>query len=357
MAEGDRCVASREAEAGFVLAAVILTLVALGALAAAGFMLTRTDVLMGLSHRSSIGADNVAERGVARYLADHHRAGGDETYVFGSDTAVVTVTRLLEIDPTYGDTLLRITSEGIRWSGGNRARRTLSRLAIEGVEWMDLSSAVTSGGDIGITGNTSVRGDDECGGATVTGLRVASGGYFQGDAANVDGAPAVDSAYADPTAVLGATDVDWAALIQDTLAKPDYIVPPDPWPDFSSLPSDEYPLIWISASAGSEYELDGGNSGRGAILVEEDVVLRGSLDWRGVILVGGAVDMSGNANVRGTLVGNLNVLLGADPGQSQVQGTGSAEVRYNSCYVADAVTRAFRWLAEVPGSRSEVMAP
>lgn len=344
-------------QGGFALVAVILTLVALGALAAAGFMLTRTDILMSLSHRSSIGADNVAERGMARYLADHDRAGGDETYVFGSDTAVVTVTRLLEVDPTLRDTLLRITSEGIRWAGGDRARRTLSRVLVEGVERVSLNAAVTSGGGIEVTGNTSVRGDDECGGATVTGLRVASGGYFGGDADNVEGAPAVDSAYADPTAALEATDVDWAALIQDTVVDADYTIPTDAWPDFSSLPADEYPLIRISSSAGSSFELGGSESGRGTIIAEQDVVLRGSLDWRGVMLVGGAVDMSGNAQVRGTLVGNLNVLLGANPGDSQVQGTGSAEARYNSCFVADAVAQAFRWLSEVPGTRSEVMAP
>jgi hypothetical protein len=339
-------------EDGFVLAAVLLALVALGALAAAGFVLTRTDYEVSLNHRTSVEAGDVAERGIATYLANKSQVAGDEIYVFGSDTARVEVTRLLEMDPTYEDTLYRLTSTGVRWVGDRRASRTLSRLAVDRAERMNLDFAVASGVSIEVKGNAEVIGQDDCTGVDGTAVAVPEGGYFQGDEANVQGSPKVDSSYASPSALLQATDVDWEAIVQDTLVEPDYYVPADAWP--GSFGSHEYPVIRITDA---DMTLDGANSGQGTIIAEENLTLRGSFDWGGLILTGGGVDVAGGAVVRGTVVEGLNTLLGQSPSTSSVSSTGNAEVRHDSCEVESAVAQGFRWVADVPGSQSEVMDP
>lgn len=339
-------------EEGFVLAAVLLALVALGALAAAGFVLTRTDYEVSLNHRTSVEAGDVAERGIATYLANKSQIVGDETYVFGSDTARVEVTRLLEMDPTYEDTLYRLTSTGVRWVRDRRASRTLSRLAMNRVERMNLDFAVAAGVAVEVKGSAEVLGQDNCTGVDGTGLALPEGGFFLGDEDNVQGSPKVDSSYTDPTALLEATEVAWEAIIEDTLVEPDYYVPPDSWP--GSFGSHEYPVIRITDA---DMTLDGANSGQGTIIAEEDLSLRGSFDWGGLILAGGGVDVAGGARVRGAVVQGLNALLGQNPSSSSVSSTGNAEVRHDSCEVESAVSQGFRWVADVPGSQSEVMDP
>ncbi len=339
-------------EDGFVLAAVLLALVALGALAAAGFVLTRTDFEVSLNHRTSVEAGDVAERGMATYLANKSQVAGDETYVFGSDTARVEVTRLLEMDPTYEDTLYRLTSTGVRWVRDRRASRTLSRLAMNYVDQMNLDFAVASGVAIEVKGSAEVIGQDDCTGVDGTALALPQGGYFLGDEGNVQGSPKVDSSYADATTLLEATDVDWTGIIQDTLVVPDYYVPPDAWP--GSFGSNDYPVIRITDAS---MTLDGGHSGQGTIIAEGDLSLRGSFDWGGLILAGGGINVAGGAQVRGAVVEGLNILLGQSPSSSSVSSTGNAEVRHDSCEVEAAVAQGFRWVADVPGSQSEVMDP
>lgn len=345
----------RPGEAGFALALVLLTLVLLGALASGGLLLTRTDFEVGLSHRSSVQAGGLAERGIATYLAAGGRMGGDRTYVFGSDSAVVEVTRLLEVDATYADTLYRLTSRGIRWIRGDRATRTLGRLVMDRSAPPALGGAITSGVRLEVREGSEVDGSDRCTASEVAGVAVPRGGYWLGDEDNVAGSPAVDSSHTDPISLLRSTGLDWDGLIEGTLVGSDYRVPDRAWPDFSTLPASEYPLIRITSSS---YVLDGGHSGRGTILAEGEIDLSGSFEWDGLVLAGGAADVSsGNPRVEGAVVDGLDVLLGQSPSMASVSSAGSAAILYSSCQVRSAVAGGIRWVAEVPGSWFEVVAP
>lgn len=157
-------------DAGFVLPAVILTLVAIGALAAAGFMMTRTNFEVSLNQRTAVEAGNIAERGMARYLSEHQRPGGDAVYQFGDDTARVTLTRLLAIDSTVGDTMLRLTSVGIRTlADGGTAQRTVSQNILWGGASKTFNGAATGGGEIDLQCTGEGDDDDDDGGSECAG--------------------------------------------------------------------------------------------------------------------------------------------------------------------------------------------
>ena len=79
-------------------------------------------------------------------------------------------------------------------------------------------------------------------------------------------------------------------------------------------------------------------SGRGLLIVRNDMTISGALQWDGIILVGGTLTSNGNNSVNGAVVTGLNVLIGENPGVSDV-GNGTKTYRYDSCNVAEAGRR------------------
>jgi hypothetical protein len=72
------------------------------------------------------------------------------------------------------------------------------------------------------------------------------------------------------------------------------------------------------------------------LIVEGNVTISGSTQWKGIILVGGTLTSNGNNTVLGAVVTGLNVKLGKTVGVSDV-GNGTKTYRYDSCNVANAL--------------------
>lgn len=350
----------RGEEAGFVLAAVLLTLLAVGALATAGFVLTRTDVEISVNHRSSVEAGSLAERGIQRYLVDHDRPGGDTVYAFGGDTARVSLTRLLEVDPITADTLLRIESEGVRTlPGGERARRTVSRILVWGGEAKPFTAAAAAGKDMDLHDkDPELSGADACGAAAdVAGASVTPTGWHDHPNQQVFGSPPVDSSYAVGAEVLRAAGFDsttWAGLRAGDGIWPDVVIADDKiWPDFDTLASDRWLVITFQARDG-RFDMADGYSGRGTILARGKFeVKKKNFRWDGVILSGEELNLKEEGTVvEGAVIGGLNAVTGGDGKKVDIDKK-NTRVQYNSCHARTGSRILFRHLAVAPGSWSE----
>ena len=81
------------------------------------------------------------------------------------------------------------------------------------------------------------------------------------------------------------------------------------------------------------------------------MTISGALQWDGIILVGGTLTSNGSNSVNGAVVAGLNVLIGENPGVSDV-GNGTKTYRYDSCNVAEAGRR-FAGLAPLQNTSAD----
>jgi hypothetical protein len=86
----------------------------------------------------------------------------------------------------------------------------------------------------------------------------------------------------------------------------------------------------------SSFALTG--SGRGMLVVKNDLVINDLTQWDGIILVGGVLTSNGNNTVNGGMVTGLNMMLGQIVLPSSV-GNGTKLIRYDSCNVEKASQR------------------
>lgn len=344
-------------EAGFALLVVILALIGLGALATGGFLLTRTDYEITANHRGAVEAGLVAQRGLARYLADHRRPGADTTYVFGGDTAEVTLTRLLESDPTTRDTVLRVASRGVRiLPRGGVATRTVSQLLLWGGVSKPFTAAAAGGGDVDLNSEDAVlSGVDACAaGPDVAGASVRSGGWVDREDQQVYGSPPVDSSYASGREVLRAADFDsatWAGVRSESDIWPDVtITQNDAWPDFDTIPADRW-LVIVFQQQDGQFDMEKNYSGRGTIITRGQFqVNKGGFTWDGLILAGGQLQLKkSDLVVEGAALGGLNELLGLGGGKLEILGN-NTRIQYSSCNADVASRVTFRRLAVMPGT-------
>jgi len=112
----------------------------------------------------------------------------------------------------------------------------------------------------------------------------------------------------------------------------DVVIPGSTWPSFAS--ADYWPVIYVDQA--TSWNLPG--SGRGMLIVRNDMAIGGSIQWDGIILVGGALISNGNNTVNGALVTGLNVLLGQAVPPSNI-GNGTKTYRYDSCNVENAMQK------------------
>lgn len=336
-------------EAGYVLVAALLALLAVSVLSTAGFVATRSDGRISANHRSTVEAREIARAGLSRYLATNRSPSSVETYAFGGDTAFLRARPLVDVD---GDRrLYRLTSRGvaIRRRGG-RVERRLEAVVLHDRGVVSPAGAVGAGAPIRIPGDgeATVDGFDACPspGAAVAGVAVPSTG-FDGDPSGVDGDPPVDESRS-ARAVLEASGIDstrWAGVTDGSLVTADHTVPPEAWPsDFS-----DWPVVLVDGSA----VLGGPESGRGTLVVTGELALDGAFAWDGLVLVGGGLTAGGEAGIDGAVLAGLDRLHGARPDTSVL--SGSAGLQYHSCKLLEASRRAFEHLAQRPGTRYEVI--
>jgi hypothetical protein len=194
--------------------------------------------------------------------------------------------------------------------------------------WTSLSGILKNGG----TG--TITGSDNCGSTTpIAGVATPNvPGYVQVGGSSVPtGSPPILNMGSQSTAN-GMVGVDWITILNGIALSADVVMPGSSWPSFSN--SNYWPVIYVDQV--SSFALPG--SGRGMLIVKNDMIINGGQQWDGLILVGGTVTSNGTNAVNGALVTGLNVLLGQVVPPSNL-GNGTKTYRYDSCNVESALKK------------------
>jgi hypothetical protein len=342
---------------------VLVALVGLTALAAAGMMLTETELRASENEEAGTTAFYVADAGLQQYLGSRDSATTTDTFTYASGSAIVEGERLLNMPTTNGNHVLyrvRSVSSYTPPEGGT-ASRTLSRLAIYSDGSIVAKASLAAGKGLLKTGNAgtisgvdrATSGNPNCPDSPkpdVAGVAVPPSGYVQsggGGSLVPDGSPDVLEAPS-TLELLQSTGVPWDEIVNGGLLVPDYTIPGDSWPNFASLPADEWPLIYVEG----DVAVGPGDSGRGTLIVRQDLEMNGAFEWDGLVLVGGYLTSNGFQTVEGATITGLNELLGETVPSSDL-GNGNKKFHYHSCKMKMAMKNAFGGLSEVPGSWAE----
>ena len=351
---------ARSGEGGFALILVLFVLVGLTAMATAGFLSTESEYQVSENHSANVHALSAANSGLYDYLGNS--TTGIDTVTYSYPNASVTVFGEQYLDLGNNRELLRLTATARYVSpAGDTATRVLNTLAVHAVTTgnINVTAAFASGTNIAKNGGSgTISGYDssspgDCPGAgtnDVAGVAVPPGGYTQTGGSSVpEGDPDIDDSQSGLDQVL-ATGIDWPGMINGGGMQPDYTVPPDPWPDFSTIPANEWPLIYVTAA---DYSIAASDDGHGVIVARYDVTMNGSFEWDGILLVGGRITSNGYQQIRGATVTGLNLLLGETVLSNNV-GNGNKTFQYDSCNVLEASQAlGSEFVAEQPASLSE----
>lgn len=345
-------------EGGFALIAALLALVILGGLATAGFHLATTDYQITRNHSAVTRAFYAAAGSLEQFLGGQSGPPADTTsYRIHADSAEVIATPLLEADSLRS--LYLLTARGHHLPGtGDEATRTVGAVALLEFGSITVPGALASGvplhkngGSGEMSGYDAATGADcpQGGQAARAGLVVPPGGYIQtsGDTVPEGDPPILEQ---DPLVTLESTGIDWEGITDGTALDFDYYVPGDPWPDFASLPADEYPIVYADSA---HMEVGPGDSGQGTLIVRGDLTMNGSFHWDGLLLVGGSIQSDGNQIIHGGAVSALNLLLGETVPDNDL-GNGTKTFRFDSCALYYATRELASFSAE-PGSWYERM--
>lgn len=342
--------APRTDRAGFALLVALVALVGVSALAAGGFLLANAERETVSSFRDSVDAFYVAQMGLSDFVGSQSGSPteGTTTYSYDAGRAEVSVTK---VGSTAGDgRLYRVASVGT--ADGTNALRQLELLVMvpPGTIPTPPGAIVSGAGLTRSETSGTISGEDACGASgPVAGLRAFS---YSGSDASVSGEP--------PTEITGepfAGFVDeawWNGIREGDLVLHEYVVTDaGGWPDFSSLPPDAWPVVYVDAPS---IDLAGTESGRGLVITKGDLVLSGDFDWDGTLLVGGALSDDGTGFVSGAVVTGLNRLRDEAVAEDDLRDPellGTTSYQYDSCSLAT-LNQEIARLIEVPGTWREV---
>lgn len=360
---------SESGRGGFALIGALIAVVGLTALATAGFLVSDTDYRVSTNHRSSTRAFYAADAGWNEYLGTQGVPEAQRSYTYGGNSATVRGRRLLEIGS--GRTLYEIVAEGTRPVAPDGASRRTARsitlytplpinvpgafTAVNGLRKNGLSGTI-SGHDAAspglCPGTTASYGNQP----SIAGVAVPPNGYEQmggGAGSGQQLVPEGDPPVADTLTSVELVEyagLDWSGFVSEDKITPDYVIPDQAWPDFTTVPADEWPVIHVTSSS---YNLSPGHSGWGTIILDGDVSMNGDFEWQGLILAGGRLVSDGTQEIFGAMYTGLNRLTGGSVSESEI-GNGYKVFNYHSCHVESAA-RAMGWLSEIPGSWFEAI--
>lgn len=335
-------------ERGFALALVLIALVGLTALGVGGWLLSSSGFKASQAQRTSSHAFYLANAGLEQFLATHQGPvpSSSVTFTYADGTAEVTVQTMNDLTQTGNHNPLqsvwKVRSVGRhQLPKGGTAVRTVQTLALLNADSFNFPSAFSSASGMRKNGaagvidghDASMTGEcPEAGARNTNGVMTPeSAPYEQTGGAQLvpEGEPKDTALTASAQDLLEATGVDWPALIAGETLQFDYRIPPDPWPDYSAIPSDEWPVIYVD-NEGEEFTVGPGKSGRGTLIVRGDLKMDGSFEWKGPILVGGALTTDGFQTVEGGITSGFNLLLGEAVDQSSI-GNGSKSIEFHYC--------------------------
>ncbi|MGI9037722.1 MAG: pilus assembly PilX N-terminal domain-containing protein [Gemmatimonadota bacterium] len=350
-------------ERGQALMIVLILLVGLTVLGAAGLTMTGNDIRHSENVEASTEAFYAADAGLERYLGESNNGSSPVGYTIAGAAVTVTPTPMASL--AGGQDMFRVRSVATRTdTRGVTTSRAVSSLAIyKSGSGLAAPAAIASGSGLhknGGSGKISGKdqaslGDPKCSGmpgADIAGVTVPPGGYTQSGGGKKGSVPEGDPDIDDSQSggdLLAGTGLDWEDLHDNGGDIADYRVPPDAWPDFGSLPADAWPVIYLTGDA----SLTPSQSGRGSLIITGDLTMGGSFQWDGILLVGGNLTSNGNNTVSGSTITGLNILLGESVDESDL-GNGTKTFQYNSCYVKAAQEGlSGGGMALVPGSWAE----
>ncbi len=359
MVRSSRSRSARPSQEGFALVAVLITLVALAALATGGFFAANVEYKLSQNHTAGARAFHVADAAMYDHMGTNRRGGITASYTYSAGSSTVEGERLLDLGD--GNFLYRITSRSTHQPPeGGRSVRTVSLVGMSHDGGFKAKAALTAGGGVEKKGGSgTIDGNDNAATAdctpgpqgAVAGVATGPGMYTQNGGSPVPtGSPPIDesqSAY-DQLASLG---IDWAGVLAGSVVTPDFQVPGDAWPNFGSIDPDWWPVIFVDQNS---FSVSPGNTGRGTLIVRGDLTINGSFQWDGIVLVGGKLTSNGNNTIDGTAVAGLNLLLGQTVPPVAIA-NGNKKFRYNSCWVRFAAQQFTGGLVQIPGTWSESM--
>jgi hypothetical protein len=272
-------------------------------------------------------------------------------FAFSDGYAWVSVQR---VRPSVGGSapLFLVRSRGVRTINRPGNTPVAERVFAQYAQWQDFQmpalAAWTSLTGLQKNGGSgTISGVDNCGGSTpVAGVAVPNNpGYSQNGGSSVpSGTPNILN-MGTQTQANAMVGIDWVTILSAIAPSADVVIPGSAWPSFAS--STYWPVIYVDQAAAFALP----SSGRGMLIVKNNLTISGSRTWDGIILVGGTLTSNGNNTVKGAIVTGLNVLLGQTVGVSDV-GNGTKVFKYDSCNVADAMDR-FDGLAPIRNSSAD----
>jgi hypothetical protein len=279
-------------------------------------------------------------------------AGPDSAHILFSDGYAWVKVQRVRPSVSGSAPLFLIRSRAVRTI--NRPVRTpvAERVFAQYAQWQDVEmpalaawtslSGILKNGAMG-----TISGADNCGGsAPVAGVAVPNApGYVQTGGSSVpSGSPPILN-MGSQSAANGAVGVDWVTILAGMALSAEVVIPGGSWPSFSN--ANYWPVIYVDQT--SPFTLP--TSGRGMLIVKNDMNILGGQQWDGIILIGGTFTSNGVNTVNGALVTGLNVLLGQNVPPSNI-GNGTKTYRYDSCNVEKAVSK-FNGLAPLRNSSAD----
>jgi hypothetical protein len=235
--------------------------------------------------------------------------------------------------------LFLIRSRGVRTINRPVSTPVAERIFSQYAQWQDLDMTVLAAwtalsGLLKEGGSGIISGTDNCGSAAaIAGVAVPNvPGYTQNGGSPVPtGSPPVQDLGTQASAN-SAVQIDWATVLNTMSLSADIVVPGSTWPSFAN--TSYWPVVYVDQVA--DFALP--SSGRGILIVRNNLTINGSTKWDGIVLVGGALTSNGNNTVNGAVVTGLNVLLGESAAASDL-GNGNKAFRYDACNVESAMRR------------------
>lgn len=330
-----------------VLALVLIVILSVTAAAALGMVGSERRAIE--DQEAAAEAHALARSAYDRFVADPGGSlasfapttfvGPDSAhFVFSDGYAWVSVQR---VRPSVGGSqpLFLIRSRAVRTINRPVNTPVAERIFAQYAQWQDvqmpaLAAWTSLSGLLKNGGMGTITGLDNCGGSMpVAGVAVPNvPGYVQMGGSSVpSGSPPIMDLGTQSQAN-GSVGIKWADLLGVISSSADIVMPGGSWPSFAD--PNYWPAIYVDQA--SSFNLP--TSGRGILIVRNDMDIGGSIQWDGIILVGGVFTSNGNNTVSGALVTGLNVTLGQTVLPSNI-GNGTKTYRYDSCNVENAVRR------------------
>lgn len=320
---------------GFALAMVVLLLLAIALTGAAGYQVVSTEAFQSQQATEVSQALAVAQGGLEWFTGSQRGTVPDTTtYSMNGGTAVITTRKVATL--SNEEDLYLVKSEGTYTDPrfpAIPATRIVSEYAVyHKVPVNVMAPIMTTARRTSVEQDGRVYGNDlatsgsctSAVGATIAGV-VARGNARERGGGVITGSPQWIN-LANFATVVDSVDTAW-----DVYSDPNFPVDyDDSWPNFSSLPSDSFPVVRVNGN----FTAGIARGGRGVLIVTGRLSINqwSFWTWHGIILAGDVanVDRRSYANIRGILVAGQG---------SQMRNNWDIDggtFQYHSCYVEKA---------------------